>query len=184
MKILGIMGSPRKNGNTHILIDEILKGAKSAGAETEIILLSEHTIRECNGCLHCWKGLECTKQDGMNALYNLIEESDVLVFGTPVYWYGPTAIMKAFLDRFLYFNCAENRPKIKGKKAAIAVPFEEKDPETAAITVAMLEKSFAWLELEQAGTIIVPGVNKRGDIHKKEQKLKKAYELGRKLASQ
>lgn len=54
----------------------------------------------------------------MNGFYQKIIDSDILVFGTPVYWYAPTAIMKAFIDRFVYFNCPENREKIRGKNSS------------------------------------------------------------------
>ena len=127
-KILGIMGSPRMNGNTHILVNKILKGAEDNGASTEIIFLKDMDIKECDGCHTCWKGKDCSKKDDMNNIYPKIIDSDVIVFGTPVYWYGPTALMKAFIDRFVYFNCEENRAKIRGKLAAVAVPFEEENP--------------------------------------------------------
>ena len=99
-KILGVLGSPRKEGNTHVLISKILEGAKEAGASGEIIFLDDLDIKECAGCFSCWKGNECSRKDDMNDLYQKIFESDVMIWGTPVYWYGPTALIKAFLDRF------------------------------------------------------------------------------------
>ena len=75
----------------------------------------------------------------MLGIYPKIIESDAIIFGTPVYWYGPTALMKAFIDRFVFFNCPENRTKIKGKKAVIAVPFEEENPDTARPVVEFFE---------------------------------------------
>ncbi|MFA5559031.1 MAG: flavodoxin family protein [Methanofastidiosum sp.] len=117
-KILGIIGSPRINGNTHILVNKVLDGARSQCAETDSIFLSDYTIKECDGCHVCWKGQECAKQDDINGFYQKIIDSDILVFGTPVYWYAPTAIMKAFIDRFVYFNCPENREKIRGKNSS------------------------------------------------------------------
>lgn len=120
----------------------------------------------------------------MNDLYSVIAENDVIVFGTPVYWYGPTALMKAFLDRWVYFNCPENRPKIRNKSAILAIPFEEDNPATADATVAMFEKSLAYLEMNLAGQAIVPGVGEKGDILKKVDKLNEGYELGRKAASE
>jgi len=181
-KILGIMGSPRKKGNTHILISKILEGAKSEGVRGDILFLNDLTIQECDGCHACWKGKECSKDDDMNRLYPKIIASDGIVFGTPVYWYGPTALMKGFIDRFVYFNCPENRAKIRGKPAVLAVPFEEEDPETAALLKAFFEKSLRYLEMNLIGTIIVPGVTKRGEIIKKQAPLKEAYNLGIKLA--
>jgi multimeric flavodoxin WrbA len=181
-KVLGVVGSPRKKGNTHILVSRILEGAEAEGAQTDTVLLGKLKIRECNGCHVCWKGKPCTKRDDMNNLYPKIEESDAIVFGTPVYWYGPTALMKGFIDRFVYFNCPENRAKIKGKRAAIAVPYEEESPETAKPVVTFFEKSLDYLEMNLIGKIIVPGVSDKGDVLQKEKILARAYELGQRLA--
>ena len=181
-KILGIMGSPRRNGNTHILVSKILEGAESEGARGDILFLNDLAIQECNGCHVCWEGKECSKDDDMNSIYPKIIESDAIVFGTPVYWYGPTALMKGFIDRFVYFNCPENRKKIRGKPAVLAIPFEEEDPQAAALLKAFFEKSLQYLEINLIGTILVPGVSQKGEIIEKEAKLQEGYELGKKLA--
>ena len=181
-KLLGIMGSPRINGNTHVLVSKILDGAKEKGAATDIILLKDLNIKECDGCHACWKGNECSKSDDMNDIYPRIIKHDIIIFGTPVYWYGPTALMKAFLDRFVYFNCPENRAKLKDKSAIIAVPFEEDNLETADLLVKMFEKSFEYLEIPLIEKIIVPGVTKKGEVIKKEEIIEKCYNLGKKLA--
>jgi len=118
----------------------------------------------------------------MRDVYPAIIRSDVIIFGTPVYWYGPTALMKAFIDRFVYFNCPENRQKIKGLTAALAVPFEEDDLETAEGVVEFFQKSLAYLKIELLGQIIVPGVGEKGAVRSKTQYLQQAYDLGRKLA--
>jgi multimeric flavodoxin WrbA len=181
-KILGIMGSPRRNGNTHILVSRMLEGAESEGARGDILFLNDLAIKECNGCHTCWEGKECSKNDDMNRIYPQIIESDAIIFGTPVYWYGPTALMKGFIDRFVYFNCPENREKIKGKPAVLAIPFEEEDPQTAALLVSFFEKSLEFLEMNLIGTILVPGVTRKGEIKEKGAKLQEAYELGKRLA--
>jgi multimeric flavodoxin WrbA len=178
-KILGIVGSPRRKGNTELLVSRILVGAQDAGATTDMLLLKDLTIRECDGCHVCWKGKPCSKHDDMKEVYQKIIESDLLIFGTPVYWYGPTALMKALIDRFVYFGASENRAKIKGKSAILAVPFEEKDLETAALLIAFFEKSLTYLEMKLAGQVIVPGVSQKGDILKYEERLAEGYELGK-----
>ena len=150
--MLGVVGSPRRDGNTHVLVSEVLAGARAAGAAAESVFLADLTIGECDGCHACWRGAECSKADDMNALYPRLADSDVIVLGTPVYWYAPTALMKGFLDRLVYFNCPENRPKIRGKRAVLAVPFEEADPQAAALLVAIFEKSLAYLEMELTDT--------------------------------
>jgi len=181
-KILGVVGSPRRNGNTHILVSRILEGAKDKGALVDILFLNDLNIQECDGCHVCWEGKGCSKSDDMIAIYPKIIESDIIIFGTPVYWYGPTALMKGFIDRFVFFNCSENRAKIKGKLAVIAVPFEEKNPEAVALLVSFFEKSLHYLEMDLIAQIIVPGVSRKGEILEKGDCLEEAYTIGRRLA--
>jgi len=180
--ILAIIGSPRKKGNTDILVSKIGEGAKAGGAQVETLYLGDLDIKECDGCHRCWRGKECSKDDDMRDIYQKIIESDAIIFGTPVYWYGPTGLMKLFIDRFVYFNCPENRSKIKGKRAVIAVPFEDDNPETARLVVEFFEKSLGYLEMRIVGKIIVGGVGKKGEILDKKNRLEEAYELGRKMA--
>jgi multimeric flavodoxin WrbA len=205
-KILIIMGSPRKGGNTDLLVRKLAEGAASNGAQVDTISLAGLNIRECDGCHVCWKpspifsGIDneshqvssdaiskknragCCKKDDMLGLYDKISESDAIVFGTPVYWFGPTALMKAFIDRFVYFNCPENRAKIKGKAAATIIPFEDDDLDTARPLVELFEKSFDYLEMRLVGSVVVGGVGEKGDILKKPDRLNEAFELGKRLA--
>jgi multimeric flavodoxin WrbA len=180
--ILGIMGSPRKKGNTHLLVDSILKGAEEEGAKADTLLLTDLKIKECDGCHRCWKGEECPKDDDMVNVYPRIIKSDLFIFGTPVYWYGPTGLMKLFIDRFVYFNCPPNRAKVKGKGAVIAVPFEDENIETASLLVRTFEMCLDYLEMKLIGKIVVPGVTKKGEILEKDEYMQKAYKLGKKIA--
>jgi multimeric flavodoxin WrbA len=180
-KILAVIGSPRKGGNTDILVRKIAEGAGANGAQVETLWLAGLNIRECDGCHVCWKGKPCSKRDDMLGLYQKITDSDAIIFGTPVYWYGPTALMKAFIDRFVFFNCPQNRTKIKGKKAVIAVPFEEENPDTARPVVEFFENCLRYLEMKLVGSIVVGGVGAKGDVLKKPDRLNEAYELGTRL---
>ena len=181
-KILAVVGSPRRNGNTDILVSRIAEGARTKGATVDELYLGDLTIKECDGCHKCWEGKECSKNDEMCNIYPKIIQSDVIIFGTPVYWYGPTGLMKIFIDRFVYFNSPENREKIRSKSAVIAVPFEEENPEMARLVVEFFEKSLAYLEMKLVGKVIVPGVSGKGDILQKAERLREAYELGQSLA--
>jgi len=181
--ILGVVGSPRRNGNTHVLVSKVLEGAQTEGAGTEIVFLNDLRIRECDGCHACWAGRPCSKSDDMNPLYARIVESDVIVFGTPVYWYGPTALMKAFIDRFVYFNSPENHAKIKGKPAVLVIPFEEESPETAALLVAFFQKCFQYLDMPLAAKLLVPGVTRKGEVAEKPEMLEEAFSLGKELST-
>ncbi len=183
-KVLAIVSSPRKGGNTDILVERMAEGAREAGGDVEKIYLGEMTIAECDGCHRCWHGGGCSKDDDMPALYARIAQADAFIFGTPVYWYGPTGLMKLFIDRFVYFNCPENRAKVRAKPVVIAVPFEEQDLETARGVTEFFDKSFAYLEMKLLGKVIVPGVSGKGDVLEKSEYLEEARELGRKLASE
>lgn len=145
------------------------------------LFLRDLTIAECDGCHTCWAGKGCSKNDDMCDVYPKVAASDVIVFGTPVYWYGPTGLMKTFIDRFVYFNCPANREEIVGKSAVIAVPFEEDDPETARLVAEFFEKSLAYLQVKLLDRIMVPGVGAKGEILERTDCLAGAYELGRRL---
>ncbi|MFH1371413.1 MAG: flavodoxin family protein [Planctomycetota bacterium] len=91
--ILAIVGSPRKGGNTDILVQRVAEGAASKGAQVDMLWLGGLNIRECDGCHICWQRKPCGKPDDMLNIYPKISESDAIIFGTPVYWYGPTALV-------------------------------------------------------------------------------------------
>jgi len=181
VNVLAVIGSPRKGGNTDILVSAIAEGARAGGAAVEVVHLGGLTVRECDGCHACWHGRPCSKDDDMQRLYPKIAASDVIVFGTPVYWYGPTALMKAFIDRFVYFNCESNRPQIRGECALVAVVLEEETERTWRPVVEFFENSLAYLEMKLAETIVVPGVGPRGAIREKPDRLEEAYRLGTSL---
>ena len=183
-RILGIVGSPRKNGNTHVLVSRIAEGARSEGADAEIILLGELRIDECNGCHACWKGNHvCSKHDDMTTFYSTIPECDAIVFGTPVYWYGPTGIMKCLIDRFVYFNCPETRKGIANKAAVLVVPFEEEDYRASDLVVEFFEKSLGYLQMNLVDRVLVPGVTKRGEVRARHEVMDRCFALGRALAA-
>jgi multimeric flavodoxin WrbA len=119
----------------------------------------------------------------MSALYNTIASSDVLLFATPVYWYAPTAIMKAFIDRLVVFNRPQGRPLIEGKGAILAVAYEEEGPVAAEPLIKMFELSFDYLGLRFINRIIVDGVGPKGAILQKPEILERAYQIGRGLAA-
>lgn len=99
MKILGLSGSPRKTGNTAILLAETLKGAEAEGAEIDLVDVSGKDLRGCDGCNACFTKGECHLKDDMHLIHGKMVSADGIVFGTPIYVYGMTAQMKAVIDR-------------------------------------------------------------------------------------
>lgn len=100
MFILGLMGSPRKKGNTDLLISAFLEGAKETGAEVVKIYVAEKNIKPCQGCRFCEKSGFCRiNDDDMRQIYYLLRRADIVVLATPIFFYGPTAQLKALVDR-------------------------------------------------------------------------------------
>ena len=122
MRVLAINGSPRgAKGNTDCIVQPFLEGAREAGADTETLYLKECEINHCLGCFNCWTKTPgvCVHQDDMTPLYDKLFQSDVWVLGTPVYWWGPSAQLKAFIDRNRFYR--RHGWKMKAKGAGIIV---------------------------------------------------------------
>ena len=114
MKILGIVCSPRKGGNTEIMVEEALAAAREAAAETELFLVADKNIAPCDACGSCIKTGECRIKDDMQPLYKQIEAADGILFGTPVYFNNMTAQAKTIMDRLYVFHADK---RLKGKVA-------------------------------------------------------------------
>ncbi len=185
MKVTAFLGSPRNGGNTDILTQLVLQGAHDGGYETEMVALRDLSIHDCIGCEKCWQvdGRPCVFKDDMIALYETIAATDVIVFATPVYWYAPTAAMKAFIDRFVPFNRPQGRPLIQGKRAILVTAYEEDGPGAAEPMIRMFEMSFSWLNAEFAGRVVVDGVGPKAAVIQKPDALEQAYQTGLSLGS-
>jgi multimeric flavodoxin WrbA len=177
MKILALVGSPRKGSNTDTVVDRILSGAGEKGRAGEKLYLYDYEIAPCIDCRRCKEPPNvCVLHDDMLVIYPKVEEADVIVFGTPLYWYGPTAMMKLLVDRLRPYIASR---KLEGKKGVVVAPSEE-GPEACQCLVEMFRKSFAYVGMEFAGAIL-PKAYERGEIKQNEEELKKAYEFGQSL---
>ena len=103
MKVLGLSGSPRKGGNSDVMVNFVLDGAKLAGAETKFINLNQLSIKGCQACMFCRTHEGCAIKDDMTELYNEINLADAIVIGSPVYMFQMTAQTKLFMDRLYPF---------------------------------------------------------------------------------
>lgn len=127
MKVTAIVGSPRRNGNSARLVQEVLEGAKEAGAEVAVHYLGEKTIKPCIGCYSCEKTKECVIQDDdMQGIYPDMESADAYVFASPVYFDQVSGQFKTFIDRI--FPYYWDKP-LKNRKAVFAMVYEDKRAE-------------------------------------------------------
>ena len=138
------------------------------------IYLYDYKISPCIDCRMCKKGdLICVVKDGMQEIYPKIDDSDLIIFGTPNYWYGPSAKMKLLIDRLRPY--AANK-KLKGKKALLITPAAE-GPSACKPIIEMFRMSFKFLEMKFVGKVLATA-NERGEIKNDKKKLKEAFELG------
>ncbi len=99
MKVLGIAGSPRRGGNTDILLEQAMEGAKSAGADIQTIVICDLNIAPCRHCDGCLKTGRCVIDDDMQSVYPKLREADRLILASPMFFMGITAQAKAMIDR-------------------------------------------------------------------------------------
>ncbi len=176
-RVLGIVGSPRRGGNTELMVDEVLAGAKEAGAEIHKLILNEMNIGHCQGCNGCSNEGQCKHKDDMQIINEEMKKSTAFVYGTPIYYWGPTSIFKTFSDRLL---ATSRLGYIKGKKLAFVIPLGGSEP-VARHTVGMLTDAGNYRGAVIVGKVVSPGTLDLGEIKQKPGKLKEAFELGKKL---
>jgi multimeric flavodoxin WrbA len=174
-RVLGIVGSPRRGGNTETLVDEVLAGAEGAGAQIDKVILDELEVRPCRACNACQKTGACVQRDDMAALLEQMQRSDVWVLGTPVYWWGPTAQFKAFLDRWY----AVARTTFRGRRVVLTVPLGGGAPHYARHTVGMLTDVLSYLGMDLVTTVLAPGAHGLGAVRSHADVLARARQAGR-----
>ncbi|WP_020611708.1 flavodoxin family protein [Sediminispirochaeta bajacaliforniensis] len=188
MKILGINGSPRKNGNTRTIISCMLEGVQKAGGEAEYIHLPSYHIEGCIGCEKCRKEKRCAQFfDGMQLLYPKIEKADGIILGSPTYNYNMTPWMKAFIDRlYPYFDFSQQRPgpyssrlSGKGKKALVFGVCEQIDPKEMGYTIVAMRDAIKVVGYEIFAELAFPAHFYPGSVAKDPSSREKAESAGK-----
>jgi multimeric flavodoxin WrbA len=175
IQVLGIVGSPRRGGNTEVLVEEVLAGAHAEGSTVSKVILDELDIRPCKGCFACAKTGKCIQEDDMAKLAEQMKNSQVWVLGTPIYWWGPTAQFKAFLDRWVSIR----RAHFRGKKVILTIPSGGGSESYARHTVGMLHDVLNYLGMEHLATILAPGFGAPGEVHNATEILTAARRAGK-----
>jgi multimeric flavodoxin WrbA len=182
MKILGVDGSPRKNGNTERLVKAILAGAAEKGAEVGFHKLAKSNISPCLGCIGCRESGVCVIEDDMQGLYGEIQASDAIVLGSPVYFWQMTAQTKAFTDRLLPFITPDFSTRLNAKKS-IVFAFTQGNPDVHAFELYFdyLAKLFSFLHFDVKGRVVAVGTRSLDDILRQPDVLERAKDLGQSL---
>ncbi len=185
-KVLVLLGSPRRRGNSAILADQIAKGAKSAKARVETIYLQGRKIAPCKACMRCRRedSRGCSIRDDMQAIYPKLLESDAWVLASPVYCFTMSAQIKIFMER-CYALPAYRKNPYKGKKIAIAMTYGGEDPFDSGCVNALrtFQDSYAYKEVPVVG-MVYGSATDAGEIRSNKKVMEEAFDLGRKLAAE
>ena len=177
--VLGLSGSPRRTGNTATLINELLRGARDVGASTELLSLADLDIRPCTGCETCVRTGACAQIDDLSGVAEKMSSADIWIMGTPVYLFSPTALCKAFLERWISLP----DPTFSEKSAILVIPFAADSIEIGESTATTLRRCFTHKGVRHIETILGPGLLDRDAARGRPELLLSAYELGRRAAS-
>ncbi|HOF05891.1 MAG TPA: flavodoxin family protein [Syntrophales bacterium] len=185
-KVLVILGSPRRKGNSAILAEQIGKGAKSARAEVETIYLQEKNIAPCKACFSCQKKKSkgCAIADDMQEIYPKLIAADAWVIASPVYWFTMSAQTKIFMDRCFALPAYQS-DCFQGKRIAVAMTYGGEDPFDSGCVNALrtFQDAYGYVEAKLVGMVYGSAMD-AGLIKKNEKVMQEARELGKKLVSE
>lgn len=173
-RVVVLVGSVRKCGNTDLLAQSFIEGA-SKNNDVEVVSVADYKINPCIGCNSCFtrEGNKCFQNDDMPKVYEKLKKADVLVIASPVYFYGISAQLKAIVDRLH----TPMRNEFSIKKLALILVGAATLPELFDSIKIQYQLVLNFFHLEDAGMVLVRGAKDKGDV-KNSDGLEKAYELG------
>jgi multimeric flavodoxin WrbA len=184
-KVLVLLGSPRKKGNSAMLAQQISEGAESAGAVVDTVYLHGMKISPCQSCYACQKrdSKGCAIDDDMQLIYPKLVENDAWVIATPVYWFTMSAQTKLFMDRCFALPAYE-KDAFQGKRIAVAMSYGDTDPFTSGCVNALrtFQDAYRYAGAKIAG-MVYGSAMEAGEITANQDLMQRARELGKKLAT-
>jgi len=186
MKVLAMMASPRIKGNSDILIDEAIKGAQTAGAVVEKIVLDKLRITPCKEIYHCLEDGTCPLRDDMTGIYDKILAAEAIIIATPIFFYTVSAQLMAFISRCQAFWSRKYVLKnldIPLKRGGFICVGATKGIRLFEGPKLTMKYFFQAINAEYKEELLIRGVDKKGEINDHPEYLTAAYELGKKLVS-
>jgi len=186
VKILGIMGSPRIKGNTDVLLDQAMEGARSQGAEVEKIIVDKLKIAPCREYYGCARDGNCVIRDAMDEVYPKLLSADGIILASPMFFYGLSAQVKALIDRcqalWARKHILKQNLSGSGRKGAFIAVGATKGKNLFNGSILTMKYFFEAIGVEYSDELLVYGVDRKGEIREHPTALADAFELGRKLA--
>ncbi|HOP46860.1 MAG TPA: flavodoxin family protein [Desulfobacteraceae bacterium] len=189
--VLGIYGSPRKEGSTDQLLDMALEGARSIGADIFVIYVRDLKMVGCKECGGCEKTGKCVINDDMSIVYPLLDQADIIFLASPIFFYGLTSQVKAVVDRaqavwsrrMLEKTPEQRKIHTKGKGYLIAVGATTGKRLFDGVELTA-RYFFDALDMSYNGGLFFRGIEKPSDIAGHPDVLEKAFAFGRKAAGE
>jgi multimeric flavodoxin WrbA len=187
MKVLAINGSPRKDGNTQSLLNKMLEGARNAGADCEMISLNDLTYKACQECDLEIVEKYCIYDDDMTQVYEKVDNTDILIIGSPVFFGNITAQLKAMVDRYqccwrLSQSLVVSRQSSVVSKRGVFVCVSGQDNEKYFVNSAQVVRNFfATIGIKSVEELYCPGVDAKNGVLERPEYLAKAFEIGKSL---
>ncbi len=186
MKVLALIGSPRKGGNSDILADEVLNSARQAGGDTKKIYLDDFYIRPIGEVADNSRARDDARaDDDFLKILDMFLDSEIVIWSTPIYWAGVSAQMKCFIDRLSsYFNSPNYADRFTGKGHIFLCTFGRDDKDYSKMVTEPMKSTIETLRGIYLGDICVPSCYRKGKIREKHEILKQAFELGKSAVAQ
>ncbi len=177
MKIVVLEGSPHKKGSSNMLAEQFIKGATEAGHDVRVLDVAHMAVHPCQGCDKCGMNGECVYKDDNYIIWDALLETDMVVFVTPIYYFGMSAQMKMVIDRFYSYTIKLSEKHLKA--VLITAAWDDGD-DVMPYTENHYKKLCRYMNFENCGTILGTGCGTTAmtqeTIH-----MKSAYELGKSI---
>ena len=187
MKIIAFLGSPRRDGNTELLLKEVIKGVEESGFNVQIFDLNSMNIQPCQDCGECDETGECIVHDDMEQVYEAIRIADRIILASPIFFFALSAQTKAMIDRCQSFWCEKYLLKKPipegrfGRKGLLLVVGGMKKEVGVQCSESCASAFFRTVNVSEHDILSFLGINKKGEILKHPAALQEAYKAGKKL---
>lgn len=187
MMLLGIYGSPRKGGNTDLMLDAFLEGAAETGVDIQRVYVRDLEIHGCLACGHCDKKGKCIQKDDMNLVYPLLEKATHVVVASPVYFYGVTGQLKLLIDRSQACYMKRELARKQGKNVGVGTEGDgfllaagaTRGKRLFECTILSVRYFFDALNFNYTGDLCIRELEEKGAVLQQPQALEDCRRAGR-----
>lgn len=189
MKAVAFLGSPRKDGNTDLLLQSAIRGAEELGVTVSIFRLNDMHIIPCQNCGGCDETGECVLQDDMSMIYPEIRSADRIILASPIFFFGLSAQAKIMIDRCQSFWCEKyllKKPLPEGsygRKGLLLLVGGMKKERGVECSSATATAFFRTISVKEHGTLSFLGIDAKGAILEHPSAIEEVFQAGKNLVT-